>query len=756
MRIGIYGKGGIGKSTICANLAAAFVHQGVQVLQVGCDPKHDSTRLLLGGQKITTVLNYLRCTPPEARKSQDIILKGYKNIACVEAGGPEPGVGCAGRGILSAFSLLERLGVSFQEYDVTIFDVLGDVVCGGFAVPLRRGFARTILVVTSEEFMSIYAANNILRGVRNMGQGKPRAMGIILNRRERNGDVSHVTRFAEAVGVPLLIEVPRSSLFAEAEYSARTLLEAYPKSSEAQLFSLLAESLPQVPHCIPSPLTDEMLHQVVIPKKTISTQHPVQHSPENHIQPEEESFGTSLPETSEITPQESTGHRKVLSARFLSKSLLTREPLHGCAFAGAINTLTQIRGAVTLVHGPQSCIHIATSTMLSSGLGTMARYGNIIPEQIDPAIVSTNLNEAALIHGGLDAFAQTLAHVQSRHEGPVFIVTTCPAGVIGDDVQTIIDASTRSGGPPILPINTDGNIEGDYLQGVINACIQGAASLISTSCRTEEDCVNIVAEKNIALNADVNFAIVEHLLHMLGLRVNCRFVRRTTAEALSGYLKAPLNLLAYNDHLGRVLKDFLGERFACRFARYPFPSGFHETERWLRQIASFFHCQTQADAALDELYHEYRQGITEIGDQLRGIRLMLVTYNHDVDWILETAFDVGMEIVKVGIVNYSQDGLYRTQYPDRIQTEIGYNPNQRADDITRLQPDLVLSNYQSPGLPLTTHYDTIPLCPDVGHLGGLMLARRWARLLQTPLREGWRADEERLLGSGQHTREGLR
>lgn len=167
MRIGIYGKGGIGKSTICANLAAALADRGGRVLQIGCDPKHDSTRLLLGGRRVVTVLDYLRDTPLARQSAADVVHTGYGGVHCVEAGGPEPGVGCAGRGILTAFALLERLAIDWTGYHVTLFDVLGDVVCGGFAVPLRRGFAQAVLIVSSEEFMSLYAANNILRGVCN-------------------------------------------------------------------------------------------------------------------------------------------------------------------------------------------------------------------------------------------------------------------------------------------------------------------------------------------------------------------------------------------------------------------------------------------------------------------------------------------------------------------------------------------------------------------------------------------------------------
>lgn len=182
MQIAIYGKGGIGKSTVSANLSAALGLCGRRVLQIGCDPKHDSTRLLHHGQQIPTVLNYLLDVPVDQQRAQDVLLEGFAGVKCVEAGGPRPGMGCAGRGILTAFDFLEKHRV-FDEFDTIVYDVLGDVVCGGFAVPVRRQYADAVFLVTSGEAMSIYAANNILQGICNLSPGEHRIAGIIYNSR---------------------------------------------------------------------------------------------------------------------------------------------------------------------------------------------------------------------------------------------------------------------------------------------------------------------------------------------------------------------------------------------------------------------------------------------------------------------------------------------------------------------------------------------------------------------------------------------
>ena len=167
MQIAIYGKGGIGKSTVSANLSAALASCGRKVLQIGCDPKHDSTRLLHHGRKVQTVLEYLLNTPPDEQMLESVLMEGYLGTGCVEAGGPKPGMGCAGRGILTAFEFLDRFQVR-KGYDHVVYDVLGDVVCGGFAVPVRKQYAEAVFLVTSGEAMALYAANNILQGIRNL------------------------------------------------------------------------------------------------------------------------------------------------------------------------------------------------------------------------------------------------------------------------------------------------------------------------------------------------------------------------------------------------------------------------------------------------------------------------------------------------------------------------------------------------------------------------------------------------------------
>lgn len=243
-KIAIYGKGGIGKSTTTSNLSAALSMRGLRVMQIGCDPKSDSTKNLLGRQKIETVLDTMK------RKKDDIALEdvvhiGFNGILCVEAGGPTPGIGCAGRGIISAFETLERLN-AYEVYkpDVVLYDVLGDVVCGGFAMPIRGGYADEVYIVTSGEMMALYAASNISQAVKNFGpMGYAKLKGIILNAKNIPGEHETVAKAAEEIGTPIIHVVPRDTHVQMAENNGKTVVEAFPDCQMTQVYCALAEKM---------------------------------------------------------------------------------------------------------------------------------------------------------------------------------------------------------------------------------------------------------------------------------------------------------------------------------------------------------------------------------------------------------------------------------------------------------------------------------------------------------------------------------
>jgi nitrogenase iron protein NifH len=240
-QIALYGKGGIGKSTTSANLSAALADQGLDILQIGCDPKRDSTRMLMKGRLIPTVMDTVRAGPEIPVSEDMVVFRGYHGVRCVEAGGPEPGVGCAGRGIIATFQILEKLGS--LKADVVVYDVLGDVVCGGFAMPMREGYAEEVYLVTSGELMSLYAANNICKAIKRLSgrtKAKCRLGGVICNAKDLPREEDLVAAFAEKIGSALIHYIPRDRVVQQAELHKQTVIEYQPGSAQAAVYRSLA------------------------------------------------------------------------------------------------------------------------------------------------------------------------------------------------------------------------------------------------------------------------------------------------------------------------------------------------------------------------------------------------------------------------------------------------------------------------------------------------------------------------------------
>jgi nitrogenase iron protein NifH len=266
-KVAIYGKGGIGKSTTTQNTVAGLVEMGRNVMVVGCDPKADSTRLLMGGLAQKSVLDTLR-EEGEDVELDDIRLPGFKTSYCVESGGPEPGVGCAGRGIITSINMLESLGAYDEDknLDYVFYDVLGDVVCGGFAMPIRDGKAEEIYIVCSGEMMAMYAANNICKGILKYAEsGKVRLGGLICNSRNVDNEKEMIQELARKIGTQMIYFVPRDNDVQRAEINRKTVIEWNPEAGQADHYRNLANAIDKNEmFVIPNPLEIEELEQLLL------------------------------------------------------------------------------------------------------------------------------------------------------------------------------------------------------------------------------------------------------------------------------------------------------------------------------------------------------------------------------------------------------------------------------------------------------------------------------------------------------------
>jgi len=264
-QIAFYGKGGIGKSTTQQNTAAAMSKRGKKVMVVGCDPKADCTRLLLHGLRQTSVLDTLRDVGPEKVALEKVMQEGYGGVRCVESGGPEPGVGCGGRGVITAIETLHNLGAYTVDLDYVFYDVLGDVVCGGFAMPIKEAYVGEIYLVVSGEYMALYAANNISKGIKKFAdRGYARLAGIVCNSRKVEHEAELVGEFAKRLNTRMIHLIPRDSIVQKAEINRKTVVDYDEASPQAGEYMALAKKIDENKEfTIPTPMTQDELEGIM-------------------------------------------------------------------------------------------------------------------------------------------------------------------------------------------------------------------------------------------------------------------------------------------------------------------------------------------------------------------------------------------------------------------------------------------------------------------------------------------------------------
>ncbi|MCQ2512303.1 MAG: AAA family ATPase [Lachnospiraceae bacterium] len=708
IEIAVYGKGGIGKSTMSANLSTALAMTGRKVLQIGCDPKHDSTRMIMHGKEIQTVLDYLKEHDKNTGKLEEILFTGAFGIGCVEAGGPKPGVGCAGRGIISAFEFLD-IHHAKEAYDLVVYDVLGDVVCGGFAVPVRREYADAIFLVTSGEYMALYAANNILRGIRNYDNDTyKRVAGIIYNQRKVADEDGRVNRFAEAVGLPIVAKVPRSNAFAFAEEAKKTVMEMEGFPEEKQIFTDLANKIYDgMPLYKAKPLSDDELEKVVLNIEPIK--------PLEVLNDTEDNSTGKVSETLEDDTFE-----KTVSAK--------RPPLYGCAFNGAATAAIHLTDAMVIAHSPRACAFYTWQNISSPGRKNLFNRGILMPSAISPNFACTDMGQTEAVFGGMEKLSQTVKEAMKKDVGAVVVISSCVSGIIGDDIQSLEELETDE--TPVIIIDADGVMAGDYMAGIRLCMRRIAEKLIDPTVPPQGRMVNLINETGFSNNNEVNYQIIKSLLEAMNIKINARFLGDTTSSEMRNFCAAPLNILASDSPDGLELKTWLQEKYGSRFTKSCLPIGFQETKNWLYEIAGEFECTELVPKILAKEEEKYKARLEKIRPFLKGKKILITTINSSLDWLLDTADDLEMEVVWIGVLNYLHMPLHISNH-EKFQGIASEEVSSVIiqDKIKETKPDIVVTNYTSLLEEGDYVTDTLFMTQVVGFQSGIHVMERWVDLL---------------------------
>lgn len=711
-KVAIYGKGGIGKSTMSANITAALSSRNLKVLQIGCDPKHDSTRLLLDGEIPTTILDYMKNTPESERNLEDVIHTGYLGCLCTEAGGPEPGVGCAGRGIISSFGLLENLGIDSIEKDVTLYDVLGDVVCGGFAVPIRNEYADVIYVVSSGEFMSIYAANNILRGVSNYNP--ERIGGIIFNSRGGAEEEERIKKFSEAVNIPIVASFDRSPLFAEAERKGKTVIELFPDSPIKNEFDKVCDDILSGKRNVSKFLSESDLEKLVLGRTA------------------------KRAENRNVKIDVSRKKEKPAPKRYLSASVANGDEYFGCSFAGAQTITASVFGLSTVLHSPTDCAQFAFQ-MTSGSARRRHMFGILpVPRFMDPDVVCTHMDDESMVFGGTKRLKDEITNLIADGRRDIAVITSCASGIIGDDVrETLRNIEENNPGVRIALIESDGDINGDFMQGVIDAGVS-LARKFSVNC-PKTDSVNIVGSKTISTNCTETENFVREALAAIGVEVACVLPGCGSVEELSKMRSAKYNLKLnpdiFTEKLCQQLEDEYGIPTLNNIVR-PGLSGFRS---WLGEVAEAFGKIDEYNSYIKEIEKEYSELASSVPSTLKGKRACVVSIIRDIDWLLEAAEATGIIVESIAVVNrsnYPVDTDLESRY-DNVRVLETIDVQKETEMIDRISPDIVFTSamLSTPLVQLP-----IPLIHEDDPFYAIGFFDKVARKLMAPAEPGWRKD----------------
>lgn len=678
-KISVYGKGGIGKSTFSANLSHGLSEMGHRVLHVGCDPKHDSTRLLVGGAGIVTF----------ADNPDDFITDSDSGVSCVECGGASCGTGCAGKGMGLMFDRLRD-----TDADYRVCDVLGDVVCGGFSIPLRRGNVDAVILVTSGEFMSLYALNNLLRGIRNINDTEC-ILGIVFNRRGDPGEEIPVRRFAEAVGLPIICDMPRSGLFKMAESSGMTLLEAFPDSEEAsRIRGILDRVVSRGDLHRASPLPEGSMLDLAAGR------------PLTHAVDERRVKGCTF----EMVDHE---RNMTYTANYVMPS---------CTSHGAVDAALRITDAATVLHGPLNCAYLMEFAYRRRMMQSSSTRGGLLP----PCnMYSTALDGNTAFSGDAGLVEDAVRRAVSDGFRHVFIIPTCSSEIIGTDLSILASRLSEETGADVAAVPGDEVFLGSKF-GEVNGMMDLLISRMGPCDNPRRDTVNLVGRMFYSVGREDNMREFRGILSSMGLVINMNFLDSCTMDDLGRYSEAEFAIQLGKSRFNRNLCRKLERATGMRHVEVDMPMGLSESLGWVDAICDATGRDHLRESAKSELRRRFESLMAPIRERIAGRRVMIYYFSHsDLDWHLEALDAVGVKVeqitfVKGNIVDHNEKVTDCRDIPVvRDGSFCGFK-----EDVERLRPDLIVTNDHNRVSELG-----IPWCGMNARTMGIGGSVEWAELL---------------------------
>ncbi|MCL2032001.1 MAG: AAA family ATPase [Methanomassiliicoccaceae archaeon] len=603
--VSIYGKGGIGKSTISSNISYGLSEKGFNVLHVGCDPKHDSTKLLMNSIQQNTFMDYLTDSD-----MANPILEGSNGVSCIECGGAIPGLGCAGKGIVRMFDYLKEN--SSGDYDIRIHDVLGDVVCGGFSVPMRKEFADAIVLVISDEFMSIYAANNILIGIRNLNNG-PCILGAVINRKTL--DKGHFAEeFARAAKLPILGRVSKSDAFAQAERIGSTVLESFSESDSAyeirNIIDIIIEAAKgSIDLALPYPLTDEAM-EGIISGKCVKAE--------------------KLPDKEIIFDFDFYDHG--VGMKYFGNYVTPC-----CTSHGGVKLLQEMSDVGIVLHGPRNCAFL----MEYSNLRRSYKTRSLTDEPSLFNLYSTCMSDDLTFKGDTERIKETVEKVAEKGYGNIFILPTCAPAAMGTDLKGIADEISIEG-VNVIAVPEDSLFLSSKF-GCLDGVLRRMSGMLDRNLEVIPDTVNLLTYSISVLSRPENIDEISEILNAVGLRPNTVFARGVSIESIKKMPSAEYNIQVGVSMLGDKITEILTEGREHIVLRMP--HGLYEVKAWISALSEMTGRHGSGDAYLRTIEKNYYDSINEMRKYTEGKTAMIYErVGSDMDWYIDTLLDMGITV----------------------------------------------------------------------------------------------------------------